>query len=54
MFETFKGNKMICIPCGSYKDEEQYLKMGLRKAKAVVEHIDDIENWVIAQEEREK
>lgn len=51
LFETYKGNKLICVPCGSYNDEVQYLKMGFKKAKAVVDHIEDIENWVIEQEE---
>jgi hypothetical protein len=50
MFETFKGNNLICIPCGEYHDEVQYLKMGYKKAKAIVDNIDEIEAWVIKQE----
>ncbi len=52
LFETYKGNDMICLPCGDFNDEVQYLKMGYKKAKAVVDHIEDIENWVIEQEEK--
>ncbi len=50
-FETFKGNKLVCIPIGEYQGEVQYLKMGYKKAKAVVDHFDDIERFCIVHEE---
>lgn len=50
-FETFKKHKLICIPVGEYKDEIQYVKFGVKKAKAILDHIDEIERFVIAHEE---
>lgn len=50
-YETFKGHKLICIPTGEYKGEMQYLKLGYKKAKAILDNIDEIERFVIIQEE---
>ena len=51
-FEIFKGANVICIPCGEYEGETQWLKMGYRKAKAVLDYADEIEKFCIDQEER--
>jgi hypothetical protein len=48
--EDFKGNDMICVPTGEFKGEVNYLKMGYRKAKAVLEHVEEIEAFCIEQE----
>ncbi len=50
IYETFNGNKLICIPCGEFKGETQYIKMGYKKAKAVLEAMDEIERFCIVQE----
>ena len=49
-YETFKGNKLICIPCGEYQGETQYVKFGYKKAKAVLEAMDEIEKFCLIQE----
>lgn len=49
-YETFKGNKLICIPSGEYKGETQYVKLGYKKAKAILEAMDEIEKFCIVHE----
>ena len=29
IYETFKGNKLICIPCGEFKGETQYILIAI-------------------------
>ncbi len=46
----YKGYPTITIPVG----EEGEVSFGVRKARAILEHMDEIENFVIVEEGREK
>lgn len=49
----FKGRPTIGIPVSESKDGEiYYMTFGLKKAQKIVEYIEEIEEWVIRQEER--
>jgi hypothetical protein len=49
---TFHGHRCIEIPLGEDKEGNQkYLTMGYNKAKAVVDHMDEIERFCIDVEE---
>jgi len=59
MPDTFKeglynGKPTFSVLTGinSKTGEEYWFSFGLQKAKAILEHVDEIENWVIKQEER--
>jgi len=55
-YETFKGHDMIKIYTGgSYKNSagetiDEYISFGVRKARAIVEHIDEIRKFAGIQE----
>lgn len=51
---SYNGNPTIKILTGinSKTGEEYWFSFGLAKAKAILEHIGEIENWVIKQEEK--
>ena len=43
------GHPVIMIPIGKPEDDK-WFSLGFWKAKAIVDHFDDIEAWVIDQE----
>ena len=48
----FKGKPTVSILTRVGRDGEEYwFSFGLSKAKAILEHVGEIENWVIEQEE---
>lgn len=51
---SYNGKPVIKILTGINRrtDEEYWMTFGLAKAKAILEHVDEIENWVIQHEER--
>ena len=53
-FDEYKGKATISIPCGenSKTGEVFYFTFGLVKAKKIIEHMSDIEDFII-QHERE-
>ena len=52
--EMFKGAPVVKILTGinPKTDEEYWFSFGLKKAKAILEHVGEIENWIIKQEEK--
>lgn len=50
--DEFKGHKIAKIYVGSYKGEDQFLMLGLKKAQAVLDNIDRLRQWVDQQENR--
>ena len=52
--EVFKGHKTCGIYYGEYQGEPQYLKMGLKKAQAILENIDQLRKWVDENERKER
>jgi hypothetical protein len=50
-YGEYKNSPTIGIPIAENKDGEVfYMSMGVKKAKKVLEYIDDIERFVIANE----
>ena len=43
----YKGYPVIEIPTGEYDGEPQYMTLGYKKAKAVVDNIEEIELFCI-------
>ena len=50
--DEFKGHPIVKIYVGSYKGEDLFLTLGLKKAKAVIEHYPQLVKWVEDQENR--
>jgi hypothetical protein len=53
-FDEYKGKATISIPCGenSRTGEVYYFSFGLAKAKAIIENMDEIENFIIDNEKK--
>ena len=49
-YSEYKGKPTIGLPTD--KEGKYYFTFGLNKAKLILEHIDEIEKFVIAQEKR--
>lgn len=51
---SYNGKPTLSLLTGinSKTGEEYWFSFGLAKAKAILEHIGEIENWVIKQEEK--
>ena len=44
--DEFKGHPIIKIYIESYKGEDKFLILGLKKAQAVLDNIDRLREWV--------
>lgn len=51
---SYNGNPTLSLLTGinSKSGEEYWFSFGLSKAKAILDHVGEIENWVIKQEEK--
>lgn len=44
--DTFKGHDVCKIYLGEFRGEEKFLTLGVKKAKAILENLDRLRQWV--------
>ena len=50
----YKGYPVAKIYINEYQGESQFLTLGLKKAQAILEHIDRLRQWVYQHESKHK